>query len=85
VANVINGQCNKWVRQVWDTTRALSYQAYDAFLNFRHQLDANTSPPSYGTDNESKYYKQRRLMKESFNRDMAEEVDGTEGAEVDDD
>ena len=56
--------------------RALSYQAYAAFLHFRHELDAEISPPSeYGTDNESKkYYKQRKLMKESIDRDMAEEV-----------
>ena len=65
--------------------RALSHQAYSAFLHFRHELNAMVSPPSeYGSDNQSKYYKQRKLMKESVDRDMAEELDDANGEDHDD-
>jgi hypothetical protein len=56
--------------------RALSNQAYTAFLHFKHVLNITSLPPSeFGTDNESIYYKQRKLLKDNLARDLTEEFD----------
>jgi hypothetical protein len=64
--------------------RVLSYQAYTAFLHFRHVLNVTVSEPSeFGSDNASNYYKNRKLMKDNLLRDVIEEVDHNEGFDND--
>jgi hypothetical protein len=65
--------------------RALSNQAYTAFLHFRNDvLNITSLPPSeFGTDNESKYYKHRKLLKDNLARDLTEEIDDSNDDEGD--
>ena len=64
--------------------QVLSYQAYTAFLHFRHVLNVTVSEPSeFGSDNASNYYKNRKLMKDNLLRDVIEEVDHNEGFDND--
>ena len=56
--------------------RALSYQAYQAYL--RHSYVGHTIPLEYGSDTQTDYFKQRKVLKELKDRvvrDIRDEVD----------
>lgn len=57
--------------------RALSFQSYMAFLKHKH-IPENLEPVEYGSENESTYFKERKLMKEAVIRDMRVEVEEEE-------
>lgn len=54
--------------------RALSYHAYTAYLKFKFVL-THDLPVEYGSENESRYYDERKLMKEAVIRDMRDELE----------
>ena len=57
--------------------RALSFQAYMAFLKHKH-IPENLEPVEYGSENESNYFNERQVMKEAVTRDMRDEVEEEE-------
>lgn len=57
--------------------RALSCQAYMAFLKFKH-IPANLEAVEYGSENESSYFKERQIMKEAVIRDIRYEIEEEE-------
>lgn len=53
--------------------RALSYHAYIAYLKFSF-VPTNSLPIEYGSENESEFYSERRLMKDAVIQNMKEEL-----------
>lgn len=60
--------------------RALSYHAYIAYLKFSY-VPANLEPAEYGSENESEYYSERRLMKDAVLQDIKKELEGMDEGE----
>ncbi len=54
--------------------RALSYQAYIAYLRFKH-IEGNIEPAEFGSDEETNYAVQCRLMKQSVIQSVEEELE----------
>lgn len=63
--------------------RALSYHAYIAYLKFNF-VPSNKLPEEYGSENESEYYSDRRLMRDAVIQDMKDELDSDEGEDGED-
>jgi hypothetical protein len=59
--------------------RALSYQAYQAYLKFSH-VPTNLKPFEFGSENGSEYFKQRKFMRDNVVRDIKIEKDDEESS-----